>query len=191
MAVIGAIGPHKGSHVLEACARHAREAGQPLHFTVVGYTDRDDVLRELGVTVTGRYDADELPGLLAANEDAPHHLVFLPAVWPETYSYTLSEAVLAGLYPVTFDLGAPAERMAAWNYGLRLPVSLMRDPAAINAALLACTPAAPTAGLARALLAAGAYPAPFRASYYGMQDAEKPGGNAAGGDAAPPVTEQP
>uniref|UniRef100_B8DMD6 Methyltransferase FkbM family n=1 Tax=Nitratidesulfovibrio vulgaris (strain DSM 19637 / Miyazaki F) TaxID=883 RepID=B8DMD6_NITV9 len=191
VAVIGAIGPHKGSHVLEACARHAREAGQPLHFTVVGYTDRDDVLRELGVTVTGRYDADELPGLLAANEDAPHHLVFLPAVWPETYSYTLSEAVLAGLYPVTFDLGAPAERMAAWNYGLRLPVSLMRDPAAINAALLACTPAAPTAGLARALLAAGAYPAPFRASYYGMQDAEKPGGNAAGGDAAPPVTEQP
>ncbi|WMW64097.1 FkbM family methyltransferase [Nitratidesulfovibrio liaohensis] len=190
VAVIGAIGPHKGSHVLEACARHAREAGLPLHFTVVGYTDRDDVLRELGVTVTGRYDADELPGLLAACGDAPYHLAFLPAVWPETYSYTLSEAVLAGLYPVTFDLGAPAERMAAWNYGLRLPVALVRDPAAINAALLACTPAAPPAGLARAILAAGDYPAPFRASYYGMPDAGKPGGNNAGDNAATPAQER-
>ncbi|EGY25626.1 methyltransferase, FkbM family domain protein [Desulfovibrio sp. A2] len=172
VAVIGAIGPHKGSHVLEACARHAREAGLPLHFTVVGYTDRDDALRDLGVAITGRYGEDELPGLLAGNAGEPYHLAFLPAVWPETYSYTLSEAVLAGLYPVAFDLGAPAERMAAWKYGLRLPVPLMRDPAAINAALLDCTatpPPPPPSGLATAIVRAGDYPAPFRASYYGLE----------------------
>lgn len=180
VAVIGAIGPHKGAHVLEACARHAREAGLPLHFTVVGYTDRDDTLRDLGVTITGRYGADELPGLLASadgtgadgNGHGGYHLAFLPAVWPETYSYTLSETVLAGLYPVAFDLGAPAERMAAWEYGLRLPVDLMRDPAAINAALLACAatpPPPPPPGLATAIVRAGDYPAPFRASYYRLE----------------------
>ncbi|HEU6436408.1 MAG TPA: FkbM family methyltransferase [Nitratidesulfovibrio sp.] len=193
VAVIGAIGPHKGSHVLEVCARHAREAGLPLHFTVVGYTDRDEVLRGLGVTVTGRYDADQLPGLLAAPGSAPYHLAFLPAVWPETYSYTLSEAVLAGLYPVTFDLGAPAERMAAWGHGLRLPVNLMRDPATINAALLACTPAdpqPPAHRLAHAVLNAGDYPAPFRASYYEFPDAGKTGGNTAGDNAATPAQER-
>ncbi|MGJ3522737.1 FkbM family methyltransferase [Nitratidesulfovibrio sp. D1] len=193
VAVIGAIGPHKGSHVLEDCARHAREAGLPLHFTVVGYTDRDDTLRELGVTITGRYGADELPGLLAANGGEPYHLAFLPAVWPETYSYTLSEAVLAGLYPVTFDLGAPAERMAAWGYGLRLATDLMRDPAAINAALLACAttpPPPPPPGLARAVLNAGDYPAPFRVSYYGFPDGGETGGNI-GGSGATPAKEQP
>jgi len=172
VAVIGAIGPHKGSHVLEACARHAREAGLPLHFTVVGYTDRDEALRDLGVAITGSYDEGELPGLLAGNGGEPYHLAFLPAVWPETYSYTLSEAVLAGLYPVAFDLGAPAERMAAWEYGLRLPVPLMRDPAAINTALLDCAatpPPLPPSGLATAIVRAGDYPAPFRASYYGLE----------------------
>ncbi|WP_035067244.1 FkbM family methyltransferase [Nitratidesulfovibrio termitidis] len=197
VAVIGAIGPHKGSHVLEACARHAREAGLPLHFTVVGYTDRDEVLHDLGVTITGRYDADELPGLLVPaggngtdeNGASGYHQAFLPAVWPETWSYTLSEAVLAGLYPVTFDLGAPAERMAAWDYGLRLPVDMMRDPAAINAALLACTPAAPPAGLAHAILSAGDYPVPFRASYYGLPDAEKSWGDTVE-SAAPPAQER-
>jgi GT2 family glycosyltransferase len=192
VAVIGAIGPHKGSHVLENCARHAREAGLPLHFTVVGYTDRDDALRELGVTITGRYHGDELPGLLAANGGEPYHLAFLPAVWPETYSYTLSEAVLAGLYPVTFDLGAPAERMAAWGYGLRLSTGLMRDPAAINAALLACAPVSPPPGLARAVLNSGDagdsgdYPAPFRVSYYGFPD-----GGETGGSGATPAKERP
>ena len=114
-------------------------------------------------------------------------------MWPETYSYTLSEAVLAGLYPVTFDLGAPAERMAAWGYGQCLPVDLMRDPAGINAALLACaaTPAPPE--LARAILdagGAGAYPAPFRTSYYGFPDGGKTGGDT-GGSAAPSAKEQP
>ncbi|BFR50062.1 FkbM family methyltransferase [Nitratidesulfovibrio sp. HK-II] len=188
VAVIGAIGPHKGSHVLEACARQAREAGLPLHFTVVGYTDRDDVLRDLGVAITGRYGEEELPALLAGNGGAPYHLAFLPAVWPETYSYTLSEAVLAGLYPVVFDLGAPAERMAAWEYGLRLPVDLMRDPAAINAALLDCAatpPPFPPSGLATAIVRAGDYPAPFRASYYGLE----PGVRDA--EAASPAGDQP
>jgi FkbM family methyltransferase len=188
VAVIGAIGPHKGAHVLEACARHAREAGLPLHFTVVGYTDRDDALRDLGVAITGRYGEDELPGLLTGNGGEPYHLAFLPAVWPETYSYTLSEAVLAGLYPVAFDLGAPAERMAAWEYGLCLPVDLMRDPAAINAALLDCTgtpPPPPPSGLATAIVRAGDYPAPFRASYYGLET------DAQDATAADPAGDQP
>ncbi len=114
VAVIGAIGPHKGAHVLEACARHAREAGLPLHFTVVGYTDRDDALRDLGVAITGRYGEDELPGLLTGNGGEPYHLAFLPAVWPETYSYTLSEAVLAGLYPWPSTWARPPN---AWRPG--------------------------------------------------------------------------
>lgn len=188
VAVIGAIGPHKGAHVLHACARHAREAGLPLCFTVVGYTDRDDALRELGVTITGRYEEGDLPGLLTGGA---YHLAFLPAVWPETYSYTLSEAVLAGLYPVTFDLGAPAERMAAWGYGLRLSVDLARDPAAVNAALLDCAPVPPPRKLATAIVNAGNYPAPFRTSYYGFPDSGFPDKGTTGNSAAAPTPERP
>src|SRR5205807_2617558 len=56
VAVIGAIGIHKGYEILLACARDAAERQLPLEFVVIGYSADDDALFDTGnLFVTGRY----------------------------------------------------------------------------------------------------------------------------------------
>ncbi len=136
---IGAIAPHKGSDVLLRCATDAQQRNLPIHFTIVGYTDIDWKLKRLSnVTITGRYeDHDAMEEQIRKGN---FHLVFLPAVWPETYNYTLSEALRYGFFPVAFDIGALADRMKKMNFGKILPLESYTNPQAINDALLNCKP---------------------------------------------------
>ena len=57
------------------------------------------------------------------------------ALWPETYSYTLSIALLAGLPVVAFDIGAIARRIREIRpnagHGL-LPLGIAQHPNLIN-----------------------------------------------------------
>jgi len=133
IAVIGAIGPHKGSRILEACAADAKERNLPMQFIVVGYSDRDEKLQELNVTITGQYEEEDIFSLL---DSLGCHMAFIPSPWPETYCYTLSVAAFAGLLPVVFDHGAPAERVTQWEYGVRLPLRLLENATGINNHLL-------------------------------------------------------
>ncbi|HEX3463974.1 MAG TPA: glycosyltransferase [Candidatus Elarobacter sp.] len=133
VGLIGAIYPLKGSRQLLHCARIARERGLPLEFVVVGFSDIDDELREAGVTITGGYAQDDLDGILARE---PLDLAWFPSVWPETYCYTLSAAIRAGLFPVAFDIGAIATRVRALDWGLLLPVTSFFDPESVLEALL-------------------------------------------------------
>lgn len=119
VAVIGAIGPQKGHELLLRCARLAESRGAPIRFVVVGYTCDDQAYHGLkNVEILGKYDPEELPELLG---DLPCHAALFLSNWPETYSYTLSEAWRAGLVPVVTNLGALAERVAASGGGVILP----------------------------------------------------------------------
>jgi GT2 family glycosyltransferase/glycosyltransferase involved in cell wall biosynthesis len=132
IALLGAIGEHKGYEVLLECARQARALRLPLEFVVIGYTENDAPLLATGkVFVTGRYGEAEVPHLLHREQpDA----IWLPSVWPETWSYTLDHALAAGMPVVAFDLGAIAERLRAAGRGELLP--LTSDAAQINRRLL-------------------------------------------------------
>ena len=83
-------------------------------------------------SITGDYDEAEAVELIRAQHA---ELGFLPALWPETWSYTLSQIWQAGLDVVAFDIGAPAERIRATRRGSLLPLGL--PPAAACRALLA------------------------------------------------------
>jgi GT2 family glycosyltransferase/glycosyltransferase involved in cell wall biosynthesis len=132
IAVIGALGVHKGIDILVACARDALARSLPLTFLVVGHTACDPVLREMpNVILTGRYQEEDIFDIL---EPLRCHCAFFPSVWPETYTYTLSIAFLGGLFPVAFDLGAPAARIRECRFGHLLPLS--RDGEAINRELM-------------------------------------------------------
>ena len=76
---------------------------------MIGYPYRS--LRALPrslLTVHGGYQEADLPKLLQSLQaDA----VWFPALWPETYSYTLSAALEAGLPIIAPNLGAFAERL--------------------------------------------------------------------------------
>ena len=133
VCLAGGIGPHKGYDILLACARDAAERRLPLEFVVVGDTTGDEPLLATGrVFITGTYQPDEAVALIGAQQA---NLGFLPSVWPETWSLTLTELWQAGLPVAAFDIGAPADRIRATGRGFLLPLGL--PPAAINNALLA------------------------------------------------------
>jgi len=87
-----------------------------IEFHLLGYAYRS--LRtqpKARLTVYGEYDENDLDQLLAWLKP---NLVWFPALWPETYSYTLSACLKAGLPVVAPDLGAFTERLAGrpWSW---------------------------------------------------------------------------
>ncbi len=68
---------------------------------------------------TGAYDRDDLPQLI---EDRKVDIVLIPSICPETFSFTVSEAMDMGLPVVSFDVGAPADRVRNYDKGLVLPL---------------------------------------------------------------------
>lgn len=135
VATIGAIGRHKGADLLHSLALDAQARDLPIAFTIAGYSCDHERMRGAGIWESGRYD-DEVEALRVLDEERID-LVLLPAIWPETFSYTLSLALAAGVPPVVFDLGAPAERLKALGEGAILDPTLARAPGRLNDALLA------------------------------------------------------
>lgn len=133
VAVVGNIHRMKGADVLLACARDARARDLPIVFTLIGDCIYRNELRALGVLMTGPYPQEHLPGLLKA---VGAHVVFLPSVWPETYSFVLSEVWQAGYFPAAFDIGAPAERIREAGAGELMPLAWASEPARVNDHLL-------------------------------------------------------
>ena len=115
IVLLGALGAHKGSGTLLDIARLALLTRPHLRFRVIGYTDRDEELRDLGnVDITGSYSAASLPHMAAHTQG---RLALFLSGWPETYSYTLTEAATLGFVPLVPDIGAPAERVRAAGFG--------------------------------------------------------------------------
>ena len=134
IAVVGAIGAHKGSRVLLSLARDAKARDLPIRFHLVGYSDVAEALKGAGVEETGRYhDDSEAAGLVAALGPTA---ILLPSIWPETFCYTLSLAFRLRVPPVVFDLGAQAERVKRAGFGFVLPPALVDDPSGLNERLL-------------------------------------------------------
>ena len=131
--IIGAIGYAKGSRVLLECADYAKQNSLPIEFVLAGYSDCDASLARAGVRILGPYKGhDELKALIATAKPA---LAFFPALWPETYSYTLTEALVSGLHPVVFDIGAPAQRLRDLGCGSIIPLSFAENVGLICDAL--------------------------------------------------------
>jgi GT2 family glycosyltransferase/2-polyprenyl-3-methyl-5-hydroxy-6-metoxy-1,4-benzoquinol methylase/glycosyltransferase involved in cell wall biosynthesis len=116
IAVLGALSVIKGADTLEAVALEAAKQGTPIEFHLLGYGYRHlQSQPKARLTVHGAYKEEDLPGLL---EWLQPDLVWFPALWPETYSYTLSAALQAGLPVAVPDIGAFAERVQGrpWSW---------------------------------------------------------------------------
>ena len=136
IAVVGAIGDHKGYELIEGMAEIAARRRLPIAFRIIGYTRDDMRLSAMpNIGITGRYGLDELQQLLEVFQPS---FVLLPSPWPETYSYVLSEVWNAGYPAVAFDLGAMAERIRETGLGAVVPVT--RDPATLLSSLQAVVP---------------------------------------------------
>lgn len=116
VVVLGALSEIKGASVMADVAHAAAQRQTMLEIHLLGFVAREFVFPPgAHVTVHGRYeDAELLPKLAQLAPD----LVWFPAQWPETYSYTLSAALQSGLPIVGPDFGAFGERLAGrqWTW---------------------------------------------------------------------------
>ena len=128
VAVLGVLAEQKGAQTVIAVAEAADLATLELH--LIGHAENGlpETIRDR-IVVSGAYSDAELPGLLARVKP---HVVWFAAQWPETYSYTLSAAVDAGLPVVASRIGAFVERLQG------RPLSWLVDPRASPEAWLRC-----------------------------------------------------
>lgn len=128
IAVLGRLNVPKGFDVVHRLARAIRTDGLPLKLIVIGSSLDDFALRRAGVTVTGRYREADLDALLATHDP---HAGFVPAIWPETWSFVLTALLRHRLHVTAFDIGAVAGRLRATGGGTILPCALADDAPAL------------------------------------------------------------
>lgn len=102
---LGMLGIEKGAYALARTAALAAQQQLDIEFILLGACH---VVLPGSVRCMGLYQDTELPDLIA--EIAPH-LLWLPAQCPETWSYTLSAGLRAGLPVLASALGALPERL--------------------------------------------------------------------------------
>ncbi len=108
--VLGALNPTKGPDLLEAAALDAHVRHLPLEFHLLGSAYRKlKTMPASALSIHGPYRDADLDRLIEALSP---HLVWFPAQWPETYSYTLSAAIRLGLPVAATDLGAFRDRLS-------------------------------------------------------------------------------
>ena len=109
VAVLGVLADHKGAQSVVALAELAPPGR--LAITLIGKAERgipDTVCAVM--SETGAYEAAELPALI---DRVDPDVIWFPATWPETWSYTLTQAILSGRPILASDIGAFRPRLAS------------------------------------------------------------------------------
>lgn len=110
IAIIGAISDIKGFSMLKNIAEYASRFDLPLDLIVFGHTKNDRAFEDIdNVRILGKFEGfTELENIAKKN---PCDISAFFSKWPETYSYTLSEALMLGLLPLSLNIGAIPERI--------------------------------------------------------------------------------
>jgi glycosyltransferase involved in cell wall biosynthesis len=116
IGVLGTLSKNKGSEVVQALSHHIKNQRLPIPITLIGETDAE---MPTGVTVHGHYEPNDVP-LIAKQYGIT--VILMPSIVPETFSYTLSEAMTMGLPIVAFDLGAQGNRVRQYPLGRVVPL---------------------------------------------------------------------
>lgn len=116
VVVLGSLAPQKGRGLLEQLwPRIAAE----VELYLVGCGEEGELFRDQpGVALTPSYRHDELADIMAAIKP---EVGLLLSIWPETFSYTLSELWLLGIPVVATNLGSFADRIQEGVNGFLCP----------------------------------------------------------------------
>jgi GT2 family glycosyltransferase len=115
IGAVGSIGLAKGADIVSQMAKLLATCDRTAKLVVIGefdpayLPDRCDNL-----VITGRYEQHNLPQILKAHGV---HICVIPSIIPETFSYATQELMALRLPLVSFDLGAPAERIRSYDIG--------------------------------------------------------------------------
>ncbi len=117
VAFIGVICHHKGGEMIK---KLINTSGHPeIEFHIFGKSEYPQLENSTSNYIFhGAYQREELNTLLWKNKI---NVICFMQIWPETYSYTVNEAVSAGIPILSLDMGAGAERVKKYNLGWVLP----------------------------------------------------------------------
>jgi len=119
IAIVGNLMIHKGVHIVASLASYIDYHNLNIKVHIFGDNFEPYESFNLIKTVVkhGRYKKIDLPELMEENEI---DIVFIPSIWPETFSFTTEEAIKMQLPVAVFDIGAPAERVKHYDKGIIL-----------------------------------------------------------------------
>jgi glycosyltransferase involved in cell wall biosynthesis len=127
IVIIGAISEEKGANRLYQVASHCMQLNPSVHFYLIGSASNLQELSDLSnLTPIGSYSS--LNDLHNSMIKIYSPIAFFPAIWPETWSYTLSEALLMGVPVIAPKLGAFGERLG----GVHKSLHRLYDPSISN-----------------------------------------------------------
>ncbi|MBF0099340.1 MAG: glycosyltransferase [Desulfobacterales bacterium] len=124
VGIIGGISPQKGRRIIDECVTISRQQHLLIQWILIGSTDKESHRNEQDYSITGIYDRKDLPHLI---DQYRIELVMIPALWPETYSYVLSECWLNECVVIVPEIGAFPERMTGVEAGYILPSPITAD----------------------------------------------------------------
>ncbi len=115
IGIIGSLNPIKGINIVRQLGDFIKNEGVDAAITVIG-----EVSEEMSsdIKIHGKYSVNDLPDLI---ETYGVNLILFPSIVPETFSYTISEAMKMKLPIVAFNLGAQGQRVSKYNLGKVIP----------------------------------------------------------------------
>lgn len=113
VAFIGGISPEKGSQLAYKIIKNSNRDINWYIFGGIGDADLYSINQE-NVVKTGWYRREELKTLIESHKI---DLVCILPIWPETFCYTVSEALLCKIPVVVTDIGAVGDRVKEMNCG--------------------------------------------------------------------------
>ncbi|MBB6520105.1 glycosyltransferase [Pseudoteredinibacter isoporae] len=109
IAVVGALGKHKGFDYFEALRELTTGENGGFNWLHIGYSDKiSGQSVQPNYIVTGAYEAESLPALLSHYQV---DIVYFPLGVPESYCYALSDVLASPLPVLVHGLGALEERV--------------------------------------------------------------------------------
>ena len=116
IGILGTLSHIKGGTIVRELYEYINEQNLGIPITVVGssYSQLPPEIK-----IHGNYATSDLPKILSTQGI---NVILMPSVIPETFSYTISEAMEMGLPIVAFDLGAQGNRIRQYELGKTIPL---------------------------------------------------------------------
>lgn len=112
IGILGVLAHHKGFNIVKQMLSIIEESNLDIKIVLIGSCD--EKIENNRFVETGKYSVNEISKLVLENEI---DIIFIPSIWPETYSYTTQEAIEMEMPVVCLNIGAQAEKVKEYNIG--------------------------------------------------------------------------
>lgn len=112
IGLLGTLVKHKGAEIVKETLKYIEQNNLNINIILIGQSG--EKIRSKHFLETGFYSRDMIPRLIFENDI---DVFWIASIWPETFSYTTEEIMTMKFPIMSFDLGAPAERIKKYEKG--------------------------------------------------------------------------